>query len=208
MDGNSFINNQPRVFLMYFTRDDSALILIDHQVEMMQLIHKRQAEQVKRYTLELAKMAKILGLPTVFTTIGEDLFRGPLIPGLDQILPEAVDARIKREGTISAWADSRFRQAVEATGRKNLIMAGVTTDTGLVFTSIEAVLSGFRVQAVMDASASASELSEEMARLRMRDAGVVLTSTHMLIAELAQSWNTPDGMELIGLLFQDILQVN
>lgn len=191
---------------MYFTRDDSALVLIDHQVETMHLIKNLDVEQVKRYTLDLAKIAKILGLPTVLTTLSESRVRGPLIPGLEAILPEAYEARIRREGTVNAWADVRFRQAVESTGRKNLIMAGVTTGLSLVFPSIDAVAAGYRVQAVMDASGAVSELSEELARLRMREGGVVLTSTTTLIAELAKDWDTPEGAGLLEILFQEILQ--
>ncbi len=192
--------------MYYFTRSNAALILIDHQVETMQLIKNLDVEQVERRTIGLAKMAKILGMPAVLTTLGEDQMRGPLIPGLEAILPEACAARIKRQGTINAWTDVRFKQAVEATGRKNLVMAGVTTDIALFFPCLDAVADGYRVQAVMDASGSSSELSEELARLRMRDVGVVLTSVNTLIAELAQDWSTPEGMELVGIIFQEILQ--
>ena len=61
------------------------------------------------------------------------------------------------------------------------------------------------MHAVIDASGSPSELSEEFARQRMQDAGVILTATNTLIAELAQDWSTPQGQKLIGLLFSDVL---
>ncbi len=64
-------------------------------------------------------------------------------------------------------------------------MAGVTTDVCLVFPAIDAVTEGYSVQAVMDASGSPFELSEDMSRRRMQDAGVVLTATNTMIAELA-----------------------
>lgn len=84
-------------------------------------------------------------------------------------------------------------------------MAGVTTDVCLVYPSLSAVAEGFRVQAIMDASGSPFELSEEMSRRRMADGGVVLTATNTLIAELAQDWSTPHGQQLIQLLFTDVL---
>ncbi len=84
-------------------------------------------------------------------------------------------------------------------------MAGVTTDVCLIFPAMDAAREGFNVQAVMDASGSPFELSEEMSRQRMRAAGVVLTATNTLIAELAQDWSTPEGQQLIQVLFQDIL---
>lgn len=84
-------------------------------------------------------------------------------------------------------------------------MAGVTTDVCLIYPSISAVEEGFEVQAVMDASGSPFELSEQLARQRMLDAGVVLTTSNTLIAELAQSWATPEGQQLIGILFGGLL---
>lgn len=64
---------------------------------------------------------------------------------------------------------------------------------------------GYRVQAVMDASSSPFELSEALAQQRMRDAGIVLTATNTLIAELAQDWSRPGGMELLQILFTEVL---
>ena len=64
---------------------------------------------------------------------------------------------------------------------------------------------GYSVQAVMDASGSPFELSEDMSRRRMQDAGVVLTATNTMIAELAQNWGTPNGQKLIQLLFTEVL---
>jgi nicotinamidase-related amidase len=93
---------------------------------------------------------------------------------------------------------------VLATGRKNLIMAGVTTDVCLIFPTIDAALEGFAVQAVMDASGSPGHLSEEFSRQRMHDAGVVQTASNTLMAEIAQDWSTPAGQQLITLLFTDV----
>jgi nicotinamidase-related amidase len=188
-----------------FTAENSALLLIDHQVGTMQLIKNIDVEQAKRMSLALAKTAKILGIPTVMTSSQEDRVQGPLMPELKDILPAAFEKRVKREGIVNAWADANFKAAVEATGRKNLIMAGVTTDVCLVFPAISAVTEGYNVQAVMDASGSPFELSEDMARRRMQDAGVILTATNTVIAELAQSWGTPKGQQLVQLLFTEVL---
>lgn len=188
-----------------FRPEDSALLLIDHQVGTMQLIKNIPVDHVKKVTLALAKAARILGMPVVLTSSQEERLQGPLMPELAEILPEAFAARIKRAGIVNAWSDANFRNAAVATGRKNLIMAGVTTDVCLVYPSISAVEEGYRVQAVMDASGSPFELSEDMSRRRMEKAGVVLTATNTMIAELAQDWSTPAGSQLIQLLFTDVL---
>ena len=188
-----------------FTPENSAMLLIDHQIGTMQLIKNIEVEQAKRMSLALAKTASILGIPTVLTSSQEDRLQGPLIPELQEILPDAFAARVKRAGIVNAWTDPNFKAAVEATGRKNLIMAGVTTDVCLVFPAISAVAEGYNVQAVLDASGSPYELSEETSRRRMQEAGVVLTATNTMIAELTQDWSTPKGQKLVQLLFTEVL---
>ena len=189
----------------FFASKNSVLLLIDHQVGTMKLIQNIPLEIVKRNTLALAKTAKILNLPTILTSSQESNVQGALMPELAEILPDAYQARVQRAGIVNAWTDKNFKAAVEATGRKNLIMAGVTTDVCLVFPSISAVSDGYRVQAVMDASGSPYEISEEMSRRRMEKAGVVLTATNTIMAELAQDWSSKEGSELISILFQDVL---
>jgi nicotinamidase-related amidase len=188
-----------------FSPSNSALVLIDHQLGTMQLVKNLPVEQVKRNTLALAKAVKILGIPAVITSSQEENLQGPLLPEFKQLLPEAFAARVKRRGVVNAWDDPDFKSAVEKLGRRNLIMAGVTTDVCLVYPAITAMEMGFQVQAVMDASGSPFELSEAMAQQRMRDAGVVLTATNTLIAELAQDWSRPGGTELLQLLFTEVL---
>jgi len=187
-----------------FTAENSALLLIDHQVGTMKLIKNIDKDMAAKQSIALAKMAKILNLPVVITSSQEENAQGPILPEIANILPEAFAARVKRPGVVNAWAYEDFRKAVLATGRKNLIMAGVTTDVCLIFPAIDAAVEGFNVHAVMDASGSPSELSEEFARQRMHDAGVVLTATNTLMAEIAQDWSTPAGQQLITLLFTDV----
>lgn len=188
-----------------FSPSDSALLLIDHQVGTMQLIKNMPLEVAVRNTIALAKAARVLNMPVVLTSSQEERVQGPLIPQLREVLPEAFDRRIKRAGIVNAWSDGNFRDAVVRTGRRNLIMAGVTTDVCLVFPSISAVSEGYRVQAVMDASGSPFHDSEDFSRRRMERGGVVLTATNTMIAELAQDWSTPAGSQLIQLLFTDVL---
>lgn len=187
-----------------FTADNAALLLIDHQVGTMQLIKNIDSDLAAKQSIALAKMAKILNMPVVITSSQEDQAQGPILPEIAQVLPDAYAARVKRPGVVNAWEYPDFHKAVLATGRKNLIMAGVTTDVCLIFPAIDAAQEGFAVQAVMDASGSPSLLSEEFARQRMHDAGVTLTATNTLMAEIGKDWSTPIGQQLIGLLFSDV----
>jgi len=135
-----------------FTPRNTALLLIDHQVGTMQLIRNIDRNLAAKQAVDLAKMAKILGIPTILTASQEDRAQDPLLPELSSILPDAYAARIKRPGVVNAWAYPAFKAAVVATGKKNLIMAGVTTDVCLIFPAIDAAKEGFGVQAVIDTS--------------------------------------------------------
>jgi nicotinamidase-related amidase len=183
-----------------FTREETALVLIDHQIGTMQLVKNIPSDSSLRNAVLLAKAAKTLDLPIVLTASMEDHPQGPLAAELKQVVPEAYEARVKRLGIVNAWADPNFKAAVEATGRKQLIMAGVTTDICLVFPAIDAVDAGFQVAAVLDASGSSFEIQEDMARRRMERAGVLLTTTNSIIAELVQNWATPAGGTLVPYL--------
>jgi nicotinamidase-related amidase len=183
-----------------FKPETSALVLIDYQVGTLQLVKNHQSDVALRNAVNLAKAARAFDIPVVLTSSQEDQIQGPVPPSLQHVLPKAFAARIKRVGIVNAWSDASFRKAVKDTGRKQLIMGGITTDICLVFPSISAVEDGFEVQAVMDASGSPFDISEDMARRRMERAGVWLTATNTMIAELVQDWSTPQGQLLVQLL--------
>ncbi|MEH1837155.1 MAG: isochorismatase family protein [Nostoc sp.] len=188
-----------------FTQENSAMLLIDHQVGTMKLIKNLPLTEVEKNTLTLAKVAKVLKIPVVLTSSQEDRFQGKLMTTLAELLPEAYEVRVKRAGIVNAWDDENFVKAVKNTNRTNLILAGITTDVCLVFPAISAVREGYSVQAVMDASGSPFHLSEDLARQRMHDAGVVLTATITMIAELVKDWSRTEGVELQELLFSEVL---
>jgi len=192
------------VMLGQFTPENSALVLIDHQVGTLQFVHTMSPETSLQNATMLAKAAKAYGMPVVLTTSQEDHAQGPTAPALQDALPEAYKNRVKRTGIVNAWADPNFSAAVRATGRKKLIMAAVTTDICLIFPAISAVQEGFEVLAVLDASGSSFDVQEELARRRMATAGVMLTTTNTAIAELVQDWSTPQGSQLIQLLMASV----
>ncbi|HEX5074372.1 MAG TPA: isochorismatase family protein [Gemmatimonadaceae bacterium] len=109
-----------------------------------------------------------------------------------------------RAGIVNASNDVNLKQAAEKTRRRNLIMAGVTTDVHLVHRAISACREGHQVQAVKDASGSPFNLSEDSSRRRMEREGVVLTATNTLMAELAQDRSRPEGGQPPGILFREV----
>jgi nicotinamidase-related amidase len=144
--------SKPYTMKDQYTPENSALVLIDHQVGTLTFVHNMSSEESLRNAVMLAKAAKAYDMPVVLTTSQEDHLQGPTAPALQQALPEAYNNRVKRTGIVNAWADPNFSAAVRATGRRKLIMAAVTTDICLIFPAISAVQGGFDVLAVLDAS--------------------------------------------------------
>jgi nicotinamidase-related amidase len=187
----------------HFKPDNCALVLIDHQVGTLQLIKNVTSDSSVRNAVNLGKAALAFKMPIVMTTSQEERIQGQMAEPLQKALPEAYEKRVKRVGIVNAWDDPHFKKAVEDTGRRQLIIAAVTTDICLVFPTISAVEAGFEVQAVLDASGSSFDIGEETSRRRMERAGVWLTSTNTMIAERVHDWTTPQGMKLIPLISAD-----
>lgn len=185
--------------------DKSVLVLIDHQDGVVRQNKTTPEADVRRAVLALAKAANILKLPVVISSSMEDGVTGPIFSELAEALPEAYERRIKRPGIVNAWHQPEFKRAIEETGRKQVIMAGLTADVCLVFPATSMAEEGYQVHAVMDATGGWSDISEEMARRRMEKAGVVLTSAITVIAEAAYDFSTPTGTALQELMTKDLI---
>lgn len=172
-------------------------MLIDHQVGTTQLIKNITPDTAIHNAVLLGKAALAYKMPIVMTSSQEDHIQGSLHPALQEAMPEAYEARAKRVGIVNAWTDPKFVEAIKKTGRRQLIMAAVTTDICLVFPAISAVEAGYEVLAVLDACGTDTTIGEETSRRRMERAGVWLTSTNTMVAELVQDWSTPQGSPLV-----------
>ncbi len=183
-----------------FSDGNAALLLIDHQVGTMSWVKSIPFEEMKRNALILAQAARILKLPTVLTSSMEEHAQGPLLSELQSILPTEFAARIKRAGIVNAMDDQHFAAAVKATGRKKIIVAGVTNDVCTVYPVLSLLRDGFEVQVVADAGGSPTKMADDISLRRMERADAMLTTTNQLIAELAGSWATPEGSQLLQVI--------
>jgi nicotinamidase-related amidase len=183
-----------------FNPENSAILLIDHQVGTMGWTHSHDINLVKQNAIKLAKIAAALNLPVVLTSSMEENVQGPLISELEEILPEAFAARIRRPGIVNAMHHDGFNKAVKALGRKKLFVAGVTTEICVTFPVLQMLDEGYEVQVSADASASYTKYGDELALARMRSAGAIITTVDQIISELAIDWTSPNGQKLMGIL--------
>jgi nicotinamidase-related amidase len=186
--------SQPYVRL---DRQQAAVLLVDHQAGLLSLVRDIDPDQFKNNVLALAALAKYFQLPTLLTTSFEAGPNGPLMPALKQIHPEA--PFIPRPGQINAWDNEDVVKAVTATGRKQLILAGVVTEVCVAFPALSALADGYEVFVVTDASGTFNELTRHAAWNRMAAAGAQLMTWFAVACELQRDWR--HDIEGLGTLF-------
>ena len=180
-------------------KDQAAVLLVDHQAGLLSLVRDIDPDKFKNNVLALADLAKYFKLPTILTTSFEDGPNGPLVPELKQLFPQA--PFIPRPGQINAWDNEDFVKAVRATGRKQLIIAGVVTEVCVAFPALSAMAEGYDVFVVTDASGTFNEVTRQSAWNRMAEAGAQLMSWFGLACELHRDWR--NDVEGLGTLFSN-----
>ncbi len=151
------------------TRGNAVLLLVDHQVGLYTGVRDIDILQLKHNIVGLTRAMLALKVPVVVTTTTEKMW-GPLIPELAEVLRGV--PTIERT-TVNAWHEKRLADAVKATGRKKLIVTGISTDVCLAFPAMAALADGFQTYAVIDASGGFSQTQVDMGVLRMQQAGVI-----------------------------------
>ncbi|GAA6621517.1 isochorismate family cysteine hydrolase YcaC [Scytonema sp. NUACC26] len=175
------------------SKDDAAMLLVDHQSGLISLVQDYPPGEFKNNILALANVAKFFNLPTVLTTSFENGPNGPLVPELKEIFPDT--PYIPRPGQINAWDNEDFVKAVENTGRKQLIIAGVVTDVCVAFVALSALEAGYEVFVVTDASGTFNEEVRYAAWSRMSNAGAQMMNWFSVACELHRDWrNDIEGL--------------
>ena len=180
-------------------KDDAIVLLVDHQTGLISLVQDFSPNEFKNNVLALADLAKFFNLPTILTTSFEQGPNGPLVPELKEMFPDA--PYIARPGQINAWDNEDFVKAIKATGRKQIIIAGVVTDVCVAFPTLSALAEGFEVFVVTDASGTFNEITRHSAWDRMSSSGAQLMTWFGLACELHRDWR--NDIEGLGALFSN-----
>lgn len=180
-------------------KDNAAVLLVDHQTGLLSLVRDIDPDKFKNNVLALAAAAKYFNLPTILTTSFEQGPNGPLVPELKELFPDA--PYIARPGQINAWDNEDFVKAVKATGKKQLIIAGVVTEVCVAFPALSALEEEFDVFIVTDASGTFNHLTRDAAWNRMSQAGAQLMTWFGLACELHRDWR--NDIEGLGSLFRN-----
>lgn len=178
-------------------KNNAAVLLVDHQAGLLSLVRDFDPDKFKNNVLATAALAKYFKLPTILTTSFEEGPNGPLMPELKEMFPDA--PYIARPGQINAWDNEDFVNAIKATGKKQLIIAGVVTEVCVAFPALSAIEEGYDVFVVTDASGTFNDVSRHSAWDRMSQAGAQLINWFGVACELHRDWR--NDIEGLGTLF-------
>lgn len=179
-------------------KDDAVVLFLDHQTGLFSLVQDFGPDEFRNNVLALVATTKYFGLPVVLATSVEDGPNGVMLPEIKEAFPNA--PYIARPGEINAWDNKEFVAAVKATGRKQLIIAGIVTDVCVAMPTLSALAEGFEVIVVADASGTFSPAIREASHKRMVAAGAQLINWFALACELQRDWR--NGAEGLAALFR------
>jgi nicotinamidase-related amidase len=183
--------------------DDSVLLLIDHQSGLFQLVEDIELPRLRANVTALAKVARLAKIPTLTTASVPDGPNGPLIPEIHQYNPKAV--YIPRTGQINAWDNPAWVKAIEETKRKTLLIAGTLTSVCMAFPTLSALVAGYKVFCIIDASGNWSKMATDLTLARVAQAGAMPIDTFAVLGELMSTWNRPDAMEFAAVMKDHIV---
>ena len=181
-----------------YTPEDSVVVFIDHQPQMtFGVANIDRASLINNVTL-LAKVAKEFKVPAILTAVETESFSGYIWPQLIDVFPgQAVVERT----SMNSWDDAGFRKAIEATGRKNIIITGLWTEVCVTWPTIEMLGAGYNIYVVEDCCGATSTAAQEAALSRMVQAGAVRTTTIAALLEWQRDWKNREHYNaLMGIL--------
>jgi len=183
--------------------NDAVMLLIDHQSGLFQLVRDIELPILRSHVTALAKVAHLAKIPTFTTASVPDGPNGPLIPEIHQYNPDAV--YIPRTGQINAWDNPAWVEAIQKTKRKTLLIAGTLTSVCMAFPTLSALVGGYKVFCIVDASGNWSQMATDITVARIVQAGAMPIDTYAVLAELMSTWNRSDAMDFAAVMVDHIV---
>jgi nicotinamidase-related amidase len=167
------------------TPSECAMLFIDHQAGLAFAVESIDRQTLLNNTAALARTAVVFGVPIIASTSATKVFSGSLMPAIQKVIPDvqAIDRK-----SMNVWEDGAARAAVEATGRKRLLVSGLLTEACVSFTVLSALAEGYEVYVVGDACGGLTPTSHDLAHRRMESAGAHMTSWIQVVLELQRDW--------------------
>src|SRR5438034_4036464 len=183
-----------------YTPQDTAVVFIDFQPQMTFGVASMDRALMMNNVVLLAKVAKEFGVPTVLTSVETEGFSGYVWPQLLDVFP---GQPVVERSSMNSWDDAGFRKAIEATGKKNIIMTGLWTEVCVTWPTIEMIAAGYNIYVVEDCCGATSPAAQEAALSRMVQAGAVRLTAIGALLEWQRDWAKKEHYDaLMNLLRQ------
>jgi nicotinamidase-related amidase len=183
------------------TADNCAVVFIDHQPQMTFGVASGIDRQLLlNNVLMLAKGAKEYRVPVILTTVETESFSGQMVPQLLDVFAE--QKPIERTG-MNSWDTPAFREAVQATGKKNVILSGLWTEVCITWPTLQMLAEGYNVYVVDDACAGTSPAAHEAALSRMTQAGAVRMTAVATVLEFQRDWANREHYSALMDIFRE-----
>lgn len=177
-----------------FSPSDTVIVLVDHQPGVLQMVHSLPRNVVATNAGILARLGEEMGIPLVVTTTRENVgFLGTSIPEIQEAAPKAYEARIRRSGELNAFNVPAFVNALKATGRRNIVIAGSTTDVCLYHSVMSGLEAHYSIVIATDACGCPSELGDYVTYDELRDHGAITWTTNGILFQLYNNLSTEEG---------------
>jgi len=183
-----------------YTAQDSAVVFIDHQPQMTFGVANIDRGTLMNNVILLAKTAKEFGVPAVLSAVETESFSGYIWPQLLDVYP---GQPVVERSSMNAWDDAGFRKAIEATGKKNILLTGLWTEVCVAWPAIEMIAAGYNIYVVEDCCGATSEVAHQAALSRMVQAGAIRLTTIAALLEWQRDWARRKHYDaLMGLIKQ------
>jgi hypothetical protein len=183
------------------TSTNVVVVFIDLQVGPLSTIRTIEQQELKQNVVALAKVAHMFDLPTILAAGSQTGPGGAYLPELLQVQPAYT---LIRHAKANVWEVAEFPSALQQTGCKKLIMAGIATEIGLLFPTLSALAAGYEVYIATDVCGTISARSEQAAFTRMSQAGAIMSSWASLAVEILNDFSAEHGKDVLGLIHQSL----
>jgi nicotinamidase-related amidase len=176
------------------TPDNCVVALIDHQPQMLFGVSSFDRQSIINNTVALAKASRVFDLPVVLSTVETKSFSGNLWPQIKAVFPRSVP--IERS-SMNAWDDKNFVAAIEKTGRKKIVLAGLWTETCVALPTVQAIHDGYEVYVVEDCCGDVNQLAHDNAMRRVVQAGAKPVTALSVMLEWQRDWALVDTYDAV-----------
>jgi nicotinamidase-related amidase len=180
--------------------NDTLLLFVDLQAGIVELSKTASVDRLGKGVLGLSKLAKIFGMPAVVSGVGSQDGAAPKM--ISQLADGMGTYSVQQRTTADSFRNEAIVAAVKATGRKTLLISGVSTEVAVQLPALTAADMGYRVFVVADACGGMSERTEQAAIHRIIKAGGATVSVMALAGELAGDFRTAEAQAAIAILYE------